>query len=61
MTDLVEFRPKMGDKEDYRNRTETWLMYNDEGIYFGGYCHERTKDSIATELVAEMVLALMIM
>lgn len=25
-------------------------MYNDEGIYFGGHCYERTKDSIATEL-----------
>ena len=26
-------------------------MYDDEGIYFGGYCHEKTKDSIASELV----------
>ncbi|HEV8284775.1 MAG TPA: DUF5916 domain-containing protein [Chitinophagaceae bacterium] len=51
MTDLIEFRPKIGDKEDYGNRTEAWLMYNDQGIYFGGYCHERTKDSIASELV----------
>jgi hypothetical protein len=50
MTDLVEFRPKMGAKEDYPNRTETYLMYDDEGIYFGGYCYERTKDSIAREL-----------
>lgn len=50
MTDLVEFRPKMGAKENHENRTETYLMYNDEGIYFGGYCYERTKDSIATEL-----------
>ncbi len=51
MTDLVEFRPKIGDKEEYSNRTEAWLMYDDEGIYFGGYCHEKTKDSIASELV----------
>src|ERR1043166_6146636 len=51
MTDLVEFRPKIGDKEEYSNRTEAWLMYDDEGIYFGGYCHEKTKDSIARELV----------
>jgi len=50
MTDLVEFRPKIGDKENYNARTEAWLMYNDEGIYFGGYCHESTKDSIAREL-----------
>ena len=50
MTDLIEFRPKIGRKEDYANRTETYLMYDDEGIYFGGYCHERTRDSIAMEL-----------
>ena len=50
MTDLVEFRPKIGDKEDYSNRTEAWLMYDDNGIYFGGYCHENKKDSIAREL-----------
>jgi hypothetical protein len=50
MTDLVEFRPKIGDKESYETRTEAWLMYDDRGIYFGGYCHEATKDSIATEL-----------
>lgn len=50
MTDLVEFRPKMGAKEQYQNRSETWLMYDDEGIYFGGYLYERTRDSIATEL-----------
>lgn len=50
MTDLVEFRPKVGARENAENRTETWLLYSDEGIYFGGYCHERTRDSIATEL-----------
>jgi hypothetical protein len=50
MADLVEFRPKVGDKEIYANRTITYLMYNDEGIYFGGYCYEQTKDSIAREL-----------
>src|SRR5687767_5611920 len=51
MTGLIEFRPRAGDKEVYENRTETWLMYDDEGIYFGGFCYERTKDSIAKELV----------
>ncbi len=50
MTDHIEFRPKVGDKEDPANRTVAYLMYNDEGIYFGGYCYERTKDSIAAEL-----------
>jgi len=50
MTDMIEFRPTAGRHEEYANRTESYLMYNDEGIYFGGFCHERTKDSIATEL-----------
>jgi hypothetical protein len=50
MTDLVEFRPKIGALEDPANRTISYLMYNDEGIYFGGFCHERTRDSISTEL-----------
>ena len=50
MTDLVEFRPKMGTVEPHDVRTEAYLMYNDEGIFFGGYCYERTKDSIAREL-----------
>src|SRR6266545_360573 len=51
MTGMVEFRPTPGKKESYENRTEMWLMYDDAGIYFGGYCHERTRDSIASELV----------
>jgi hypothetical protein len=50
MTDMVEFRPKVGALEDPANKTIAYLMYSDEGIYFGGFCHERTKDSIATEL-----------
>src|SRR5215208_5043287 len=50
MTDLVEFRPKVGDLENPGNKTIAYLMYDDEGIYFGGYCYERTKDSIAREL-----------
>lgn len=50
ITGLVEFRPTAGAHENFTNRTESYLMYSDEGIYFGGFCHERTKDSIATEL-----------
>ena len=47
---MIEFRPKVGAPEDPATRTETYLMYDDEGIYFGGYLHERTKDSISSEL-----------
>jgi len=50
MDSLVEFRPKVGRMEPYANRSETYLLYSDEGIYFAGYLHESTKDSIAREL-----------
>lgn len=47
---LIEFRPKVGAPEDPATKTETYLMYDNEGIYFGGYLHERNKDSISAEL-----------
>ena len=50
MDKLVEFRPKIGAPEEDAVRTEAWLMYDDLGIYFAGFCHERTRDSIAYEL-----------
>ncbi|HRH48405.1 MAG TPA: DUF5916 domain-containing protein [Panacibacter sp.] len=50
MTDFVEFRPKVGALETPATKTVTYIMYSDEGIYFGGFCGESTKDSIATEL-----------
>lgn len=50
MKNLIEFRPNVGTREPFETRTETYLLYNDEGIYFGGFCYERTRDSIATEL-----------
>ena len=50
LTDYVEFRPKIGAMETPATKTTTYLMYSDNGIYFGGFCGESTKDSIATEL-----------
>ena len=49
-TNFVEFRPTPGNKESNTNRTEMYLLYNNEGIYLAGYCHEASKDSISTEL-----------
>jgi hypothetical protein len=46
----TEFRPTPFRKEDSATRTEVYMLYNDEGIYLAGYCHERTKDSISSEL-----------
>lgn len=50
LTDYIELRPLPFRKESESNKTETYLLYSDEGIYFGGYCHEKNKDSISTEL-----------
>ncbi|MFT3845496.1 MAG: DUF5916 domain-containing protein [Lacibacter sp.] len=52
-TNYVEFRPKVGRFDDEETKTVTYLMYDDEGFYFGGYCYERSKDSIATELIGK--------
>ncbi len=49
--DLVEFRPTPFKQEANISRTETFIMYNNEGIYFGGKCYEQTIDSITRELV----------
>jgi hypothetical protein len=47
----TEFRPTPFKKEDSAIRTECYMLYSDEGIFISGFCHERTKDSIAAELV----------
>lgn len=46
----TEFRPTPFRVEEQSNRTEVFMLYNDEGIYIGGYCYEKTRDSISTEL-----------
>lgn len=48
--EMIEFRPTAGRKEEQGNHTEAYLMYTDEGIYFGGTCFERSKDSVSAEL-----------
>ena len=50
-TDFVELRPVLNRKEEELNKTEVYFLYSDEGVYIGGFCHERTRDSIATELI----------
>jgi hypothetical protein len=46
----TEFRPTPFKIEDSAKRTEVYMLYSDEGIYLGGFCHERSKDSISAEL-----------
>src|SRR5436190_20178917 len=50
-TNFVELRPVAFRKEEQSNRTEVYFLYDDQVIYIGGYCHEKTKDSIQTELI----------
>lgn len=52
-TNYIEFRPKVGRPDDDETKTVTYLMYDNEGFYFGGYCYERSKDSITTELIGK--------
>lgn len=51
ITDLIEFRPNPGVVESQQNRSEFYLLYDDNYIYFGGYCHEKSADSVSKELI----------
>ena len=55
---FIEWRPDAGKPEAYTNRTEIYFLYDNTGIYIGGYCHERTKDSISKELVGRDVVGI---
>lgn len=48
---LVEMRPNFGKKEDVKNRSELYLLYDDNAVYFGGNLYETSRDIIATQLV----------
>ena len=48
---FIALRPTPFRAENIDNATQVYFLYSDEGIYIGGYCHEKNKDSIASELV----------
>ncbi len=50
-TNFIALKPTPFIPEIADNQSEVYFLYNDEGIYIGGYFHEKTKDSIAAELV----------
>lgn len=56
LTDMVEWRPTYGKVEDYEKRTEIRILYDNAAIYVSGFCHEKSNDSISTELVGRDVL-----
>lgn len=47
---FIELRPTPFKAENPDNDTHIYFVYNNEGIYIGGYLHEKYKDSIASEL-----------
>ena len=47
---FTALRPTPFIPESPDNATEVYFLFNDEGIYVGGYLHEKNKDSIASEL-----------
>jgi len=48
---FIGLRPTPFRPENPDDATEVYFLYNDEGLYVGGYLHEKTKDSITHELV----------
>lgn len=55
-TDFVEWRPASGKLENAANKTVIYFLYDNASVYVGGYCYERTKDSISRELVGRDVV-----
>lgn len=50
-TNFIEQRPNAGKAEDTITRTEVYILYDNTSVYVGGYCYERTRDSISNELI----------
>ena len=49
-TDFIEVRPKNGAPERNGNNTVVYILYDNNSIYVGGYCHEVHADSVSKEL-----------
>ena len=47
---FVELKPTPFLKESDDNASQVYFLYDNAGIYVGGYFHEKNKDSIAAEL-----------
>jgi Domain of unknown function (DUF5916) len=48
---FISLRPSPFRPENPDNATQIYFLYNNMGVYVGGYLHEKNKDSIASELV----------
>ena len=50
-TNFIEWRPNAGRPQDSAVKTIVYLLYDNTSVYIGGYCYERTKDSVSRELI----------
>ncbi len=48
---FISLRPTPFMAENIENASVVHILYDNEGIYIGGYFHEKIKDSIASELI----------
>lgn len=48
---FIALRPEPFIPESPENATDVKFLYSNDGIYIGGYFHEKNKDSIASELI----------
>ncbi|TCZ74574.1 DUF5916 domain-containing protein [Flaviaesturariibacter aridisoli] len=55
-TSFIEWRPNAGKPENPATGTEVYILYSNTSIYIGGFCHERTRDSVSRELVGRDVV-----
>lgn len=54
--DFIEYRPAFGKAENAETKTIVYILYDNSSVYIGGYCYERTRDSISKELVGRDVI-----
>lgn len=47
---FTELRPTPGRLEEEDAKTVSYLLYDDQGIYFGGICYESSREMISSEL-----------
>ncbi len=50
-TNVVEQRPQFGRQPEERNKSDFYILYDDNAVYVAGFLHDSSRDSIATELV----------
>src|SRR5688572_4484576 len=54
--DFTEWRPAAGKPEEAFSKTIVYILYDNTSIYIGGYCYEKTMDSVSRELVGRDVV-----